>query len=145
MLFGIPCALFLMCYGADFETDCLASIPLISYDMAHKEDIMNKLLLVAALAGGLAFGGFAATAKADPHRHGNYRGHNHGHSHNWNRGYRGGYNNNFRYRGNYYGNGYRPRSGVTLQFNYGRGYRGYGYGNGFGYGGGYYNNFNNCW
>lgn len=138
---------FILCYETDFDTVCLVVDPLNQYDKAQREINMKKLLLIAALAGGLAFGGFAETAKADQRGHGNRGGNHHGHSHDWNRGgYRGGYNNSYRYRGNY-NNAYRPRSGINLQFNYG-GYGGYGYGgygSGFGYGG--YNSGydSNCW
>ncbi len=88
---------------------------------------MKKLLLLVAIAGGLMFGGLTETVKADHRGHGGYRGGYHGGHGHWHGGYRGGY------RGGY-NSYYRPRSGITFQFNYG----GPRYGYGGGYGGGYY-------
>jgi hypothetical protein len=95
---------------------------------------MKRLLMLAAVVGGLTFAGTTNTAEAHPR--GGFRGGHHHHHHHGGRGFYG--YNNF---GRFGGYGYRPGVFIgtpNFQFGYGttivRPYSGWG--GGYGYGGG---------
>lgn len=101
---------------------------------------MKKLLIVAAMAGGLTFAGLSDLANADHRGRSRYRANFHSrHHNNWNRGFhnqRYNFNSRYRYNNRFYG----PQRGVNFRLNIGGGYPGYGYyGPGYGFG----NDF--CW
>jgi hypothetical protein len=96
--------------------------------MQNEEQVMKRLLLLAALAGGLMFAGSTSTAEAHGGFGGGYRG-GYGSGCGWG-GYRGPF-------GGYGGCGYRPGVYISTP-SFGFGYGGYGGGYyGGGYGGGY--------
>jgi hypothetical protein len=90
----------------------------------HEEQVMKRLLMLAALVGGLTFAGSTSTAEANG-GYGGGRGPYHGGG--WGGGNHGGYGGN-----RAHGSGYRPGIHISTP-SFGFGYGGYG-----GYGGGYY-------